>query len=112
MGAESIPSHVFIVNAFCILLNLLQLTTSRFRNKIMVRIIKKRAYLLAGLAVSALFGAVSTYVRSHYSKADSWLVPPAQADVQPYTWESGGCGDGCGGCSGDASSDSCSGGGS
>lgn len=66
----------------------------------MVRIIKKRAYLLVGILISALLGTLGSFVRSQYSKGDSWLIPPARADIQPYTWDAGGCGDGCGGCSG------------
>ncbi|MFZ1627065.1 MAG: hypothetical protein WAT81_04650 [Candidatus Moraniibacteriota bacterium] len=66
----------------------------------MVRIIKKRAYLLVGILISSLFGTLGSIVRSQYSKADSWFIPSARADIQPYTWVPGACGDGCGGCSG------------
>ncbi|MFA9262385.1 MAG: hypothetical protein ACEQSB_03455 [Undibacterium sp.] len=75
----------------------------------MVRIIKKRAYFLLGVAVSAVIGVLTGYIRSGYSKDDSWLVPPAKADLVPYTWDAGLCGDGCGGCSGGDSGDCSSG---
>jgi hypothetical protein len=64
---------------------------------------------MLGLLLGGVFGSISTYVRSQYSKSDSWIVPSAHADIQPYTWDPGLCGDGCGGCSGGDSSDSCSG---
>lgn len=66
----------------------------------MVRIIKKRVYLMLGLLVGGLVSSVGAYVRSQYSKSDSWIVPSARADIQPYTWDPGLCGDGSGGCSG------------
>lgn len=55
---------------------------------------------MLGLLIGGLFTSLFSLVRSQSSKADSWIVPPARADIQPFAWDPGNCGDGCGGCSG------------
>lgn len=72
----------------------------------MVRKIKKRALFILGALVAGFLGLLTSYTREHYSRDNSLLViSPAKADLAIWTGDgSDSGGDGCGGCSGDASS--------
>jgi hypothetical protein len=72
----------------------------------MFQSVKKRTLLFLSIVVAGLWGILSNYIRTNYSKHDSLLISSAHADVQDYDWttyqDSGG--DGCGGCSSDGDS--------
>lgn len=75
----------------------------------MFQSVKKRTLFFLSILITGLVGVVGNYIRTNYSKNSSLIVPIAHADYTLYTWtdpgscDTGGGGDGCGGCSGDGS---------
>ncbi len=74
----------------------------------MVQRAHKRTLFLIGILFASIAGVAGSYLRSNYSKGDSLFLPNvAHADAANWNWAVGSSGDGCGGCSGDASADGC-----